>query len=201
VSRLWRLAWNVLTDAKTKEYNLIITQGNEPEIRVDSLEMGQFLNSIRTNSNIKRAFDTISSKVVLILGRFSPERKEILDALRDDLQSRNLVPIIFDGEQPSTRSLSETVRTLAHLSRFIIADLTEPESVPYELGIIVSLLTSVPLQPIILASKKPFVMFKDLKLHGCILNLFSYQNKEHLLRSIPDKIIAPCENKRSMLLG
>ena len=40
--------------------------------------------------------------VVLILGRFSAERKLVLDALRDELRKseRNYVPVVFDFEQP-----------------------------------------------------------------------------------------------------
>ena len=34
------------------------------------------------NEEIRHVIDTITSKVVLILGRFMPERKAILDAIR-----------------------------------------------------------------------------------------------------------------------
>jgi hypothetical protein len=33
--------------------------------------------------------DAITSKLVLILGRFTPERKTILDAIRDELRKRD----------------------------------------------------------------------------------------------------------------
>ena len=37
----------------------------------------------------------------------------------------NFIPILFDFEKPGSRNFTETMRTLAHLSRFIIADVGE----------------------------------------------------------------------------
>ena len=42
---------------------------------------------------IRDVIDTITSKAVLILGRFTPERKQVLDALRNELRERNYLPI------------------------------------------------------------------------------------------------------------
>src|SRR5262249_20430287 len=51
-------------------------------------------------------------------------RKAVLDALRDELRHRNYLPILFDFEKPSNRDITETVSTLAHLARFVIADIS-----------------------------------------------------------------------------
>jgi hypothetical protein len=40
-----------------------------------------------------------TSKAVLILGRFTDERKAVLDALRDELRKRNYLPILFDFDK------------------------------------------------------------------------------------------------------
>lgn len=45
---------------------------------------------------IREVIDTIGQKGVLILGRFTPERKAVLDALREKLRSLNFLPIVFD---------------------------------------------------------------------------------------------------------
>ena len=48
----------------------------------------------------------------------------------------------------------------AELARFIIADLTDPSSIPKELEAIVRGL-AVPVQPLLEGSAKPYAMFKD----------------------------------------
>jgi uncharacterized protein YjbI with pentapeptide repeats len=125
-------AWNLTTDGAVQR-DLLITDVGEPCVFVDDIEVAQFVHLLSDNAKIRRIIDTITTKVVLILGRFTPERKEVLDFLRERLRERNWVPIIFDFEKPSTRNFTETVQTLAHLARFIIADITDPRSVPQEL--------------------------------------------------------------------
>jgi hypothetical protein len=41
---------------------------------------------------------------VLILGRFTEERKLVLDALREELRQRCYLPILFDFEKPRADS-------------------------------------------------------------------------------------------------
>src|SRR6266704_4466367 len=91
----------------------------------------------------------LTGKVVLILGRFTPERKAILDAIREELRKRNYTPVLFDFEKPANRDLTETVSTLAHLARFIIVDLTDPSSAPHEVATIIPHCV-VPVQPLLL---------------------------------------------------
>lgn len=76
------------------------------------------------NPEIRDVLDTVTRKVVLLLGRFKPERKAVLDALKVELRSRNLVPVIFDFDQAEARDITETITLLARISRFVIADLT-----------------------------------------------------------------------------
>lgn len=129
-------AWNVHLD-ETIQLSLIITRREESTITVDNLEMSQFIYLLLNNQKIRDVIDTITSKVVLILGRFTPERKAILDALRDELRKRNYSPVLFDFEKPVSRDLTGTVSTLAHLARFIIVDLTDPSSAPHEVATVI----------------------------------------------------------------
>jgi hypothetical protein len=48
------------------------------------------------------------------------------------------------------------------LARFIIADLTDPSSIPYELATVVPT-TPVPVQPILVSGSSEFAMFQDLR--------------------------------------
>ena len=92
--------------------------------------MAQFIYLLLNNQKIRNVIDTITSKVVLILGRFTPERKVVLEAIRDELRKRDYLPVLFDFETPVSKNLTGTILTLANMARFIIADLTDPSSVP-----------------------------------------------------------------------
>src|SRR5213076_3339677 len=146
------------------------------------------------NPKIRDVIDTIAKKAVLILGRFTPERKAILDALREALRTRGYLPILFDFEKPSSRNFTETVRTLAHLARFIIADLTDPSSIPQELQAIVPDL-EVPVQPLLLEAKREYAMFVDFRKYHWVLPVYLYKDQVSLLASLKDEIIEPADKK------
>ncbi|MCK1719900.1 pentapeptide repeat-containing protein [Bradyrhizobium sp. 141] len=159
-------AWDLKLD-RAKQQNLVITRkekwpgaGTEPEITVDNIEVAQFIYLMLSNQKIRDVIDNITSKAVLILGRFTDERKAVLDALREELRKSNYLPILFDFDVPATRDITETVSLLARMARFIIADLTDPSSIPKELEAIVPLL-AVPVQPLIEGASRPYAMFKD----------------------------------------
>jgi hypothetical protein len=126
-------AWDVKLYG-AKQQNLVITPPNEPEITVDNIEVAHFVYLMLDNEKIRDVIDTITSKAVLILGRFTAERKKVLDALREELRKRNYLPILFDFELPARRNITEVVTLLARMARFIIADLTDPSSIPQELA-------------------------------------------------------------------
>ena len=114
------------------------------------------------NEKIRNVVDTIGKKGVLILGRFTEERKLVLDAIRDRLRELGFVPMMFDFEKPLQRDFTETIRILARLSRFIIADITNPKPSPLELQATMPDYM-IPFVPIIHENEEPFAMFRDLK--------------------------------------
>jgi uncharacterized protein YjbI with pentapeptide repeats len=171
----------------------------QPTITVDDLEVAQFIYLLINNQNIRRVIDTITSKVVLLLGRFTHERKTVLDALREQLRQRNYVPVLFDFERPSSRDLTETVSTIAHMARFVIVDITDPRSVPQELSHIVPNLPSVPVQSLLDASTREYGMFEHFKRYPWVMEPFHYENLEHLLDNLAQQVIAPAEAKAEEL--
>jgi uncharacterized protein YjbI with pentapeptide repeats len=187
-------AWD-LDLTGTIQKNLIITPNDEPAITVDNLEVAQFIYLLLNNEKIRDVINTITTKVVLILGRFTLERKAVLDAIRDELRKRDYLPVLFDFDKPASRDFTETVRTLAHLARFIIADITEPRSIPQELQAIVPDL-AVPVQPLLLeGSTGEYGMFQDLRKYDWVLEVYRYDSLEGLLASLGDKVITPAEAK------
>jgi hypothetical protein len=146
------------------------------------------------NQKIRDVIDTITSKTVLILGCFTNERKAVLDALREALRTHNYLPILFDFSVPATRDITETISLLAHMARFIIADLTDPSSIPKESEAIVPQLT-VAVQPLLEGSSRPFAMFRDYWKYERVLPVYRYEGLEPLLATLAEKVIAPAEGK------
>jgi hypothetical protein len=196
-------AWNV-TLVGTVQHNLVITKQGEPVVTVDDLEVGQFIYLILNNTKIRNVIDTITSKGVLILGRFSdPQRKSVLDGLREGLRNFDLLPIVFDFDRPTDKDYTETVQTLAGMSMFVIADLTSPKSTPLELEATVKQF-KIPYIPIIDISvdPRPFAMLVDSqKSFHWVLPTLKYESKEDLLdgENLKTYIIEPAFAKREQL--
>jgi hypothetical protein len=193
-ARIYGIAAWGLTLEGVKQQNLVITHKDEPAITVDNIEVGQFIYVMLNNQKIRDVIDTITSKTVLILGRFTDERKAVLDALREELRKRNYVPILFDFNVPATRDITETVSLLARMARFIIADLTDPSSIPKELEAIIPGL-AVPVQPLLEGASQPYAMFRDYWKYEWVLPVYRYEGLQPLLAALAEKVIAPAEGK------
>jgi uncharacterized protein YjbI with pentapeptide repeats len=186
-------AWR-LNLAGAQQSDLVITPADEPRITVDNLEVAQFIYLLLHNEKIREVIDTITSKAVLILGRFTPERMAVLDAIQEELRHQNYLPILFRFEAPGSRDFTETISTLAHMARFIIAELTDPSSLPKELEAIVPTL-AVPVQPVLEGTTRPYSMFQDYWKYHWVLKVYRYESLEGLITSLGDKVIAPAEVK------
>ena len=87
-------AWRLKLE-RTKQQSLVITSEDEPAITVDNIEIAQFIYLLLHNEKIRGVIDTVTSKAVLILGRFTDERKAVLDAVREELRKHDYVPILL----------------------------------------------------------------------------------------------------------
>lgn len=186
-------AWDVRLEGAIQS-NLVITPIGESTIQVDNLEVAQFVYLLLNNERIRQVIDTITSKAVLILGRLTNERKTVLNAIRDELRKRGYLPILFDFQKPNSKDLTGTVTTLANMARFIIADLTDPSSVPHELATIIPG-TVVPVQTLLREGQREYAMFADLKRrYHWVLEPHAYANQTALVEHL-DEVIAPAEAK------
>ena len=187
-------AWRLKLEG-VKQHNLIVTSFVEPEIAVDNIEVAQFIYLLLNNQKVRDVIDTITSKAVLILGRFTQERKPVLEALREELRQRKYLPILFDFEKPSSRNTDETITLLARMARFVVADISDAKSVLQELRAIVPDLPSVPVQPIILAMQEEPGMFDFYRNFRSFLNVHRYASQEQLIADLGEKVIRPAELK------
>lgn len=184
-------AWNMKINENTKQSNLIITRPDESTVTVDNLEVAQFIYLLLNRKKLRDVLDTMTSKAVLILGRFTTERKVVLDALADELRRNNLLPIMFDFERSTNRDFSETIKILAGLSLFVIVDITKPKSVPQELTATVPDY-QIPFVAILEEGEQPYSMFVDFSKYDWVLKpILKYRTKEVLLANFRDVILEP----------
>jgi len=76
------------------------------------------------------------------------------------------------------------------MSCFILADITDPKSIPQELQRSIPMLPSVPVQPLISAEATPYTLFSDFGGYLSELTPYVYANDDALLAEI-DRCILP----------
>ena len=174
---------------------MIVTPAGGPTVTVDDISVAQFIYFIINNRNIRDVLDTVTRKVVLLLGRFQPEQKAVLDRVRDALREKDLVPVLVDFDASPARDVTETVTLLARMARFVIADLTEAKSVPHELQAIAPHV-AVPIRLIVLRHDPGYSLAENLYIHSWVIPPFEYRDPDHLLTSLDAKVIKVAEAKR-----
>jgi uncharacterized protein YjbI with pentapeptide repeats len=185
-------AWDVKLDQATQT-KLVITR-EEPHVHVDDLEVAHFIYLLLHRQKLRSVLTTLGEKTVLILGRFT-ERKALLEGIADKVRSLGYLPIVFDFDRPTDRDLTETVKVLAGLSLFVVADITNPRSVPLELQATVPDYM-VPFVTLVERGQPVFGMFDDLpRKYDWALPLLEYNSAESLLAAFENKVVAPALEK------
>ena len=183
-------AWDLILH-NSKQSNIYIEEETS-SITVPNIELAQFVSLLIRSSKIRDIIDTITSKVVLILGSFSDERKFILENIKEELQTQDYLPILFDFEGPRNRDITETVLILATMAKFVVADLSSPRSIPQELTSIIPNFPSIPVQPIIEKSQNEYGMFEHFQRYPWVLNTLKYSEND--VHTLVCEIIEGCEN-------
>ncbi|SMO81947.1 Pentapeptide repeat-containing protein [Saccharicrinis carchari] len=190
-------AWNVSKNTNTLQSMLRVNDPAmtwEAPILIDNLEAAQYINLFLDPEKVRDVINATTAKLVLILGRFTENRKKVLDKLRDELRKHNLVAIIFDFEFPDGRSMIETVGLLARMSRFVIADLSDAKIVINELQEIIPVNPSLPVIPIIDSKQtEPAILRKHHENPG-YLKPISYTDINDLISNL-EMIVKKAEHK------
>lgn len=159
-------AWDLQTSDDMKQsklviertyelYSDLIQQGKVP-MMVDDIELAQFVYYLSNHKKMRDALNILNDRGVLLLGRFKDGGLERLYAMREWFQRKGYMAMIFDFARPDNLSLTETVVTMAGLSKFVIVDLSG-SSVPAELQAILSQIKKP-----VLAFGNPYALFPDL---------------------------------------
>jgi uncharacterized protein YjbI with pentapeptide repeats len=190
-------AWHIDLEG-AKQADLVITLPSEPTITVDTLEVAQFIYLLLNSKQLHTTITRITSNIVLILGRFTPERKPVLEAIRDGLRKRQYTPLLFNFEKALSRDFSEALRTLARMARFIIADISLHKSISQELRAILPG-TVVSVQPLLNGTRRLYNMFPDFKQYPNVLPAYRYNGLANLQATLAEKVIKPAEEKAKEL--
>ena len=136
-------AWDVQLDKETvqKRFRIRYVELEQPEAPTSSRQqreleadarIAQFAHLMLHNKNLKVVVDALTRTGVLLLGRFTNGRKDVLEKLRDELKKTRHAAIVFDFDRAPDRDLNEMIQLLANMSVFIIAgsDLRRPHRCP-----------------------------------------------------------------------
>jgi hypothetical protein len=146
--------------------------------------------------NFGEIMSVLSRRRVLILGRFTARRLKVLEAIKMHLQEHpnNYIPELFTYDKPASRDLVETIIGMAALSRFIIADLSEPKSVQTELEAIVPHFQSVPVVPLINRTGKEYATFSSLQRRENVVKpTVRYRDIDDLREKIDEQVVPLAE--------
>jgi uncharacterized protein YjbI with pentapeptide repeats len=186
-------AWNLNLEG-TQQTDLILTRESESPVTVDNIEVAQLIYLFLDNKKIGQIVDGLSSRLVLILGRFG-EHHSFLEGVRQALRGNGFSPVLFDFDGPEKGDSTEFVQLLASLSCFVLCDLTNPRSVPHELASIVPSVTT-PVVPVIQNLESPYGMFQDLLKYPWVCPLRAYQDETDLASYLRDEVPAIVSNAR-----
>ena len=186
--------WDVdLKDARQQDLDIMPPQ--QPVLAVDNLQTAQLVGMLLHQQKSRHDVFSVSLNTVLVMGRFPPERKPVLDVIKDALRRCDYSPLVLDFLVPGPRDMNETVKTLGRMSRFIIADLTDDRRIAQTLDAVVHYLPSVPIQPIAGDGGGPGIESRHYFKYHWVLPVCRFKDTEDLARRIDKSVIAPVEKK------
>lgn len=182
-------AWEVTLDDTTEQRDLAITPDGTHTITVDRLEIAQFIHMLLNYKKLRDVLNSFMERGVLLLGRFKDGGIELLQSIANELRKQGYLPMIFDFDRPDTGSYTETVQTLASLSKFVIVELSGP-SVPQELYATVPHF-KIPYVPILNENHHSYALAEDLLEYPWFLPSVRFSNQEELLAKLSTRVIQP----------
>jgi hypothetical protein len=144
---------------------------------------------------VSRVLSEVASRSVLILGRFTETRKPMLDLIRREISTppHHYVPILFDFDRPKDRTMVESVLRFAGVSRFVIADLSDPKWVLAELQQVVPAFRSLPVVPIIEATQREEEVIAHFEGYASVHRAVRYKDPTHLRAILGTEVLPAAE--------
>ncbi len=193
-------SWDARVDETTNQDNLVVTDWDEPTVSVDTFPVAQFIYLLLHHPILPRIFKAATTEIVLILGRFGPERRTILDTLRTSLRQHQYLPLLLDFAKPDSEQFTEMISILAHMACFVIADFTSsPTILPAAAHIIRA--HTLPFQPILHlhAQPEPPMLTSLHNHHDTVLETVCYADSQELAAIFQLQILTPLKRKAQEL--
>jgi uncharacterized protein YjbI with pentapeptide repeats len=172
-------AFNLEGIPKTQS-NLVVTPIGESPIAVSDLETAQFAHLLISGGKIPQILESVSSRLVLVLGNFRSERKEVLRSIEAALQERDLTGIVAHFSPPVHRDLTDKILLLARFARIVVADLTESKRLLRFLQDARKKFQSIKLQPLVQPAWLQQNPLDPASLPDSTLAPISYETQEQL---------------------
>lgn len=181
--------------AESSQRDLDIMPAQQPVLSVDSLQTAQLVGMLLHHDKARYEVFSITLNTVLVIGRFPPERKSVLTAIKEALRRGDYSPLVLDFHLPGSGDKNEIVKTLGRMSRFVIADLTEDKRIAETLDAVVHFLPSIPIQPIGQQGEEPGVADSHYHKYRWVLPFWRFADAADLAEKIGREVIAPAEQK------
>jgi len=186
--------WEVnLADSRQRDLDIMPAQ--QPVLSVDSLQTAQLVGMLLHHENARYDVFSITLNTVLVIGRFPPERKPVLAAIKEALRRSEYSPLVLDFHLPGSGDKNEIVKTLGRMSRFVVADLTDDRRIAETLDAVVHFLPSIPIQPIGQAGAEQAVTDRHYHRYRSVLPFWRFKDPDEVAAKFGREVIAPAERQ------
>ncbi|MCK7483565.1 MAG: pentapeptide repeat-containing protein [Candidatus Moduliflexus flocculans] len=190
-----RRFWDVAA-ADSSQRDLDIMPAQQPVLSVDSLQTAQLVGMLLHHEKARYEVFSITLNTVLVIGRFPPERKPVLAAIKEALRRGDYSPLVLDFHLPGSGDKNEIVKTLGRMSRFVVADLTGDRRIAETLDAVVHFLPSIPIQPIGQAGDGgESVADSHYGKYRWVLPFWRFRDPSDLAARIGREVVEPAERK------
>jgi hypothetical protein len=186
--------WDVnLSESRQRDLDIMPAQ--QPVLSVDSLQTAQLVGMLLHHEKARYEVFSITLNTVLVIGRFPPDRKPVLAAIKEALRRGEYSPLVLDFHLPGSGDKNEIVKTLGKMSRFVIADLTDDRRIAETLDAVVHFLPSIPIQPIGQKGREQGAADSHYHKYRWVLPFWRFMDQDDLAKKIEREVIAPAEQK------
>jgi uncharacterized protein YjbI with pentapeptide repeats len=190
--------WDV-NMADSRQRDLDIMPAQEPVLSVDSLQTAQLVGMLLHHEQARYEVFSITLNTVLVIGRFPPERKPVLTAIKEALRSVDYSPLVLDFHLPGSGDKNEIVKTLGRMSRFVIADLTDDRRIADTLDAVVHFLPSIPIQPIGQTGRELGLADSHYRKYRWVQPFWRFKDRDDLAAKFGREVVAPAEQRAAEL--